>query len=305
MTPDADRLLAAHSVTTRNVVHEMDALTLLNALPSESVSLVVTSPPYDDLRRYEGYSFPFKWIAIELYRVLKTGGVLVWVVSDATKKGGETLTSFKQAMYFVEIAGFLLHDTMIWRKQKGCNPNVATNQIRYQHGFEFMFILSKNKPSTINLLQEKNIYAGKKKSGHIQRQRNGKLIDYSGDYTIQPYSALSNVWYIPVGHGHSHSEPIAYQHPATFPEELARRHILTWSNQGDLVLDCFMGSGTTARMAQRLGRDYIGCDISAEYVTLARRRLAEPYTLPMFPDDARMVSEAAAGVRQLALMDVA
>lgn len=244
-----------------NKIYNMDCLEGLKLLEDNSVDLTVTSPPYDDLRKYKGYSFDFEGIARELYRVTKDGGVVVWVVSDKTEKGSETLTSFKQALYFKEI-GFLMYDTMIWRKP---NPSVPTEG-RYYNAFEYMFVLSKGKPKSLNFIcdKENKTYGSTYKSDSKMNPEIRKQSERSK--TVGKYSRRHNVWDIPIGSNKT-------KHPAVFPEQLANDHILTWSNEGDLILDPFVGSGTTPKMAKLNGRNYIGFDITKEYCDIAEERI--------------------------------
>jgi DNA modification methylase len=261
----------------RNRVYCANALDLLASMPDGSVDLIVTSPPYDNLRTYKGYTFDFESIARETYRVMKPGGVVVWVVGDATVKGSETLTSMRQALYFVDVCGFRMHDTMIWHKDGSPSPQVN----RYLQTFEFMFVLSKGAPTNATPIRQLvKSHAGKSATF----QHRGKPLsgfDYSpGDGTRN----MDNVWYIPCGYMKTTKDADAYEHPAMFPETLAERHILTWSNAGDLVVDFFAGSGTTAKMARKNGRDFIACDISADYCDLMRKRLFDtPYTPSFLP----------------------
>ena len=244
-----------------NKIYNMDCLEGLKLLEDNSVDLTVTSPPYDDLRKYKGYSFDFEGIAKELYRVTKDGGVVVWVVSDKTEKGSETLTSFKQALYFKEI-GFLMYDTMIWRKP---NPSVPTEG-RYYNAFEYMFVFSKGKPKALNFIcdKENKTYGSTYKSDSKMNPEIRKQSERSK--TVGKYSRRHNVWDIPIGSNKT-------KHPAVFPEQLANDHILTWSNEGDLILDPFVGSGTTPKMAKLNGRNYIGFDITKEYCDIAEERV--------------------------------
>ena len=244
-----------------NKIYNMDCLEGLKLLEDNSVDLTVTSPPYDDLRKYKGYSFDFESIARELYRVTKDGGVVVWVVSDKTEKGSETLTSFKQALYFKEI-GFLMYDTMIWRKP---NPSVPTEG-RYYNAFEYMFVFSKGKPKALNFIcdKENKTYGSTYKSDSKMNPEIRKQSERSK--TVGKYSRRHNVWDIPIGSNKT-------KHPAVFPEQLANDHILTWSNEGDLILDPFVGSGTTPKMAKLNGRNYIGFDITKEYCDIAEERV--------------------------------
>jgi DNA modification methylase len=257
----------------------MDALAYMRGLEDASVDLIVTSPPYDNLRTYNGYTWDFEGIAGESYRVLKPGGVLVWVVGDATVNGSETLTSMRQALHFVDVVGFNMHDTMIYHK----NGMVMNNHHpRYIEAFEYMFVLSKGKPKSFNPIMRTNKNAGVL-SGAGKRQRNGEIKTFANVRTPTPETSLEeNIWRIYSGGGHN--DDFSSQHPASFPEALAERHILTWSNPGDIVLDFFMGSGTTAKMARNTGRHYLGCDLSPEYVAIARARLAQPYTPPLFTE---------------------
>jgi site-specific DNA-methyltransferase (adenine-specific) len=240
----------------------------MRTFPEGVIDLTVTSPPYDNLRTYKGYTFNFEEIAKELYRVTKDGGVVVWIVGDATINGSETGTSFKQALYFKEI-GFNLHDTMIWNKGSFAFPS----KNRYHQVFEYMFIFSKGKPNTLNPIKDrKNLYLGDR--GASGRNKDG--IRNTGKSTVrEEYGKRFNIWNYPIGGGHCTKDKIAYKHPAIFPEALAQDHILSWSNPGDIVLDPMCGSGTTCKMAKLNGRNYIGIDIAEEYVELARRRVEE------------------------------
>lgn len=260
-------------------VYHADAAVYLAALPAEYVDLVVTSPPYDNLRTYNGHStFDFETIARETYRVLKPGGVLVWVVGDATVEGSETLTSFRQAIEFVDKHGFKMHDTMIWNKTSTFEPA----NVRYYQVFEYMFILSKGVPAVFNPLMKPNRKAGQIINSTSRRATGDTQALHGNGKAYRDESPLNNVWDYEPGFMKSSKDEAAFEHPAIFPEALAERHILTWSNPGDIVLDYFMGSGTTAKMARKNGRRYLGCDVNYEYVCLARERLAMPFT-PMFP----------------------
>jgi site-specific DNA-methyltransferase (adenine-specific) len=231
-------------------------------IPNDFIDLTINSPPYDNLRQYKGYILNFEGMAKELYRVTKQGGVVVWIVGDKTEKGSETGTSFKQALYFKKI-GFNLHDTMIY--QKDAFPFPETN--RYYPSFEYMFIFSKGKPKTTNLLTDKpNKTYGTKVAG-TARQPDGELtVKNNIGGTVKKYGVRSNVWLYGVGHRKSTNDIIAYQHPAIFPEKLAQDHILTWSDERDIVLDPMCGSGTACKMAKLNNRDFIGIDISEEYI---------------------------------------
>ena len=219
------------------------------------IDLTVTSPPYDNLRTYNGYSFDFEAVAKELFRVTKQGGVVVWVVGDSTIKGSETGTSFKQALYFKEI-GFNLHDTMIYEKNSASYP-AHRKSTRYTQIFEYMFVFCKDGIKTHNLIcDKKNKWAGYK--------------DFSGKLKnpVPEFSPRNNIW------KYTTSFNDKTNHPAVFPEELAQDHIISWSNEGDLVYDPFMGSGTTAKMAILNKRNWIGSEISSEYCKIIEKRVS-------------------------------
>jgi DNA modification methylase len=238
----------------------------MSKMPSNYVDLVVTSPPYDNLRDYKGYSFEFEKIAKELYRVVKDGGVVVWVVSDGTVNGSETGTSFKQALYFKEI-GFNIHDTMIW--QKPSFNSVGDLQTRYAPVFEYMFVFSKGKPKAFNPIKDKkNINFGVKMHG-TKRLANGDFKPISSNNKmITEYGVRYNIWQINAEMTNNNR-----LHPAVFPEQLAYDHIISWSNENDIVYDPFTGSGTTCKMAHYSRRNYIGSEISKEYCEIAEQRL--------------------------------
>ena len=262
---------------------------MTEVLWDESIDLVVTSPPYDNLRTYGGHSWDFEVVAQQLWRVIKPGGVVVWVVADATIDGSETGTSFRQALRFMEI-GFRLHDTMIYEWIK---PFPESN--RYQPAFEFMFVLSKGQPVTFNCIKDrKNTFAGVKKTSRMERQPNGVNRRPQREYAVGEYASRFNIWKIPSGFSCSSEEKIAFEHPAIFPESLARDHILSWSNEGDTILDPFSGSGTTAKMARLMGRRFIGIEINPEYCEIAANRLRQnvlPFDLEQQSDDELVESE--------------
>jgi len=243
-----------------------DNIEYLKTVEENSFDLTVTSPPYDNLRDYKGYSWDFETLAKELYRTTKEGGVVVWVVGDATINGSETGSSFKQALYFME-CGFNLHDTMIYEKSSFSNPS----NNRYHQTFEYMFVFSKNIPKIFNAIKDrKNTY---RNSGKATRKKDGSM-DKIGERIYYGEKGMRfNVWRYPTGKGISTKDAMAYNHPAIFPEDLARDHIVSWSNENDLVFDPFMGSGTTAKMAERSNRRWIGCEISKEYCEITKSRL--------------------------------
>jgi site-specific DNA-methyltransferase (adenine-specific) len=251
-----------------NSIIEGNCVEVMKNFDDEVIDLTVTSPPYDDLRNYKGYVFPFEEIVQELYRITKQGGVVVWVVADATINATETGTSFKQALYFKEV-GFNLHDTMIFRKK---NPIPQIYRKRYNNEFEYMFVFSKGVVNTHNPIMVDCMHAGLELNGTTYKnyskneQTREKLAKPVKDKKIK-----GNIWEYVVGKRQEDQE--AKGHPAPFPCELVRDHIKSWTNQGDVVFDPMNGSGTTARVAVEMGRNYIGIDISPEYCEIARERI--------------------------------
>jgi site-specific DNA-methyltransferase (adenine-specific) len=250
-----------------NVAYNMDCLDGMKQLPDNSVDLTVTSPPYDNLRDYNGYSFDWRKTIKELYRVTADGGVVVWIVADATIKGSETGTSFRQALWFMD-CGFNLHDTMIWKKP----TFTATGSLKWRYApvFEYMFVFSKGKVKTFHPIKDKpNKNAGMKHKASTIRTSNG-FRKMSGDKIISEFGQRENVWSI----SPCNSTRERTGHPAQFPEQLAQDHIISWSNEGDTVLDPFLGSGTTRIAAYDLSRNFIGYEISKEYFDKQEERFA-------------------------------
>jgi site-specific DNA-methyltransferase (adenine-specific) len=264
---------------------------VLKTFPDNCVDLCLTSPPYDDLRAYKGkvsdkdyngYSFPFEPLAKELYRVIKQGGVIVWIINDGTdKNGSKTGSSFKQALYFKEV-GFNIHDIMFYEKN-GCS---FPSKNRYYQTIEYMMVFSKGKPKTVRLIDDrKNLWAGFTSWGNQTNRGQGDDLTVVGKSPVTPdYGVRFQLWRYNTGKGFTTNDEIAFKHPAIYPEALARDHIISWSNVGDVVLDPFIGSGTTAKMALLHRRCYFGIDVNQEYVDLANERLSH-YQTESFMED--------------------
>jgi DNA modification methylase len=247
-----------------------DCLELMKQLPDQSIDMVITSPPYDDLRTYEDTSsFSFKETARLLTSLLKPGGVIVWNVGDQCVNGSETGTSFRQALYFVDECRLNLHDTMIWQKSNFSNPSTT----RYHQVFEYVFILSKGKPKTFNPIKDrKNV-----SSGNIGSFGENTVTQKNGTKKVRPkkiveeYGMRHNVWITNTAGQEQTAKK--YGHPAMFSESFANDHIISWSNEGDLLLDPFMGSGTSGAVAKKLGRSYIGMEVNETYYMIAKNRI--------------------------------
>ena len=255
------------------LLYHGDCLDVLRDMPDASVDLFVTSPPYDNLRTYNDsltdWTFEkFAAIADQMARVLRRGGVIVWIVNDATINGSETGTSFKQALHFKEECGLRLHDTMIWQKD---GPPLSHN--RYEPQFEYMFVLSKARPSCWNPIKTASRNVGQMKVGSFQKSTDGKRSERSRSGPVANFKVRGNVWPFGVGWGKSYTDPALKGHPAIMPENLARDHIISWSDEGMTVCDPFLGSGTTGAAAVKLGRKFIGIEREAEYLAIARARI--------------------------------
>ena len=251
----------------------------MEKLDDKSVDLVVTSPPYDDLRTYNDSSSwsmeVFYAVACQLERVLKDGGVIMWNVNDATVNGSETGTSFRQALHFKDVCGLRLHDTMIYEKT-GIAFASGSKSVRYSQAFEYCFILSKGKPKTVNIIMDKpNKWAGSRSWGKARSRKKTGELDIRENKTnpIKEFGARNNIWRIKNCGGFGQSNKESYKHPATMPEELALGHIQTWTNEGDLVLDPFMGSGTTAQVSLENKRNFIGFEIDDTYYKMCLDRM--------------------------------
>jgi site-specific DNA-methyltransferase (adenine-specific) len=254
-----------------------DCVEELKSIAESSIDLTVTSPPYDHLRSYNGNNDQWceeTWQRVfdGLFRVSKDGGVVVWIVNDATVNGSETGTSFKQALYAMKV-GFKLHDTMIYMKD---NPPPTGGSNRYFSSFEFMFVFSKGSPKRFNPIKmpRRNKWNDQRTCRVRPVTRNGKGEFHKKEVKVNTGTVkLQNVWSYIVSGGSIASDEFAHQHPAIFPEQLAKDHILSWSNECDTVFDPFMGSGTTGKMAVQLNRKFIGIELDQEYYSLAVKRL--------------------------------
>jgi len=265
------------------VLYCADCMDILPKIPEKSIDLTITSPPYDDLRDYEGYTFNFNETVKQLYRTIVIGGEVVWVVGDKTINGSESGNSFKQALYFKEV-GFNLHDTMVYQKDTIPFPEVN----RYEQAFEYMFVFSKGKPSTFNPMKIKTKgYKPSKSSTTRQKDGTTTRLKYKQG---KRFRKRFNIWSYAVGYQKTTKDKIAFKHPAIFPEQLAYDHIYSWSNEGDIVSDPLCGRGTSLKMAKKLGRQWIGIEISQKYCDIAVKRLKK-YKFGCSLQDSKMEQE--------------
>ena len=253
-------------------IYNESCIDTIQRIKHNTIHMVITSPPYDSMRDYTGLTDNiFHNLVDGLHNILVPGGVIVWIVGDQTKDGTESGTSFRQALHFID-SGFKLHDTMIWEKQpKGA---VANSYNRYYDTFEYMFVISKGKPRVANIIQDRE---NKRQEGvrPVKRRSRDGTFYYDTKPKTKAFGKRGNIWQCNTGNLPSTStDKIAYEHPAIFPEQLVKDHILSWSNENDIVYDPFMGSGTSAKMSKILSRRYIGSEINEKYCDIARRRLA-------------------------------
>lgn len=261
-----------------NEIYNSDCVEFMRSMDKNLIDLTVTSPPYDNLRNYKGYVFPFKEIVKGLFKVTKNGGVIVWVVGDKISNGNRSLSSFKQALYFQEV-GFNVHDIMIYKKKN--TPFMRSNA--YTNCYEFMFVFSKGKIKTFNPLKTKTVRKGFEM---VPYSKGPDAINKKVLKELKAEKCKTNIWEYAVGFGGSTSDKIAFNHPAIFPEKLAEDHILSWSNEGDIVFDPMCGSGTVCKMAKKNNRFYIGCDISEDYVRLAKSRIENTiFQIPLIQEN--------------------
>jgi DNA modification methylase len=252
---------------TEAKIFNENCIETLARVPDDHIDMTITSPPYDDLRDYNGYHFPVEEIAAGLFGKTKPGGVVIWVVGDRTYNGSESLSSFAHAFAFRD-AGFRVHDTMIYAKN---NPIPSDCGKRYRQAFEYIFCFSKGQPKTFNPITQPIKQEKAFKSFRITKAGRN---DLAHDHIAPKERKLNNIFFYNVGTSSS-QDKIAFEHPAIFPEKLVEDQIMTWTDEGDLVYDPFMGSGTTAKVAHLLRRKWFGSEISGEYVKIAEERLRE------------------------------
>lgn len=237
-----------------------DCLEVMQNFQDNGIDLVVTSPPYDDLRSYNS-NVNWKSVATTLFRIVKEGGVVVWNVNDKINSGSKSLTSFKQCIIFNDV-GFNVNDVMIWKKS---NSMPQIRQPRYNQVFEYMFIFSKGKPKTFNPIMVPCKCAGQKYASTCKKITKGKERVYK-EFNINKMKVADNIWEFAIAQNKT-------EHPAVFPLELPLRHIQSWSNENDIVLDPFMGSGTTGIACKQLNRNFIGIELDENYFKIAKKRI--------------------------------
>jgi len=249
-------------------IYNIDCIEGMKEMPDDFVDLTITSPPWGNIRNFGGHNdYDFEECAKQLFRITKEGRCVVWVVGDQTIDGDETGVPFEQALYFKKI-GFKLLDTMIYQK----NSTLMGSPNRYKQCFEYMFVFTKGKVKVVNLIKDRANKLSGRELG-ITKRRKGDILVSAPRRKVQPYGVRYNIWTYITGSYSITSDMDAFLHPAMFPEQLAKDHIISWSNEGDLVFDPFSGSGTTCKMAYLLKRHYLGMEINPEYYELSIKRM--------------------------------
>jgi site-specific DNA-methyltransferase (adenine-specific) len=257
-----------------NKIYCMDCLEGMRKLPDDSIDLVVTSPPYDNLRTYKGFSVDLHSTGKEAYRVLKDGGIAVMVIQDQTKAFAKTLTSFRLIIDWCDNIGFRLFETIIYRKY---GTEGAWWKARFRVDHEYMPIFLKGKkPQYFNkkLLMVPSKHGGEILTGSGNRRTTGETTK-TVTRPINPTKCRGTIWdYLMAGD----KDPLKRKHPAPFPDQIPIDFITCFCPPKGIVLDPFIGSGSTAVAAKKLGRHYIGFEITPEYCEIAEQRTkrAEP-----------------------------
>lgn len=246
-----------------------DSVEILRSFPDNSIDIVVTSPPYDAIRDYKGFSYDLHATGKEIQRVLKLGGVAVIVIQDQTKNFGKTLTSFRTILDWCDSFGFKLFETVIYRKY-GAEGAWWNKRFRVDHEYIPIF-LKGERPQYFNKehLKIPSKHGGKTLTGGGTRLTNGIRIATRA-IKINLMKCRGTIWeYLTAGDG----SRLKHEHPATFPDKLPYDFIQCFCPEGGIVLDPFVGSGTTTVAAKNLGRRYIGIDIAPEYCAIAEKRM--------------------------------
>ena len=246
-----------------------DNITYLKTLPDECIDFVITSPPYDALRDYNGYKLDLHGLGVELLRVLKDGGICVMVIQDSTRDFAKSLTSFRTIVDWCDNIGFRLFECNIYNRQ-GTEGAWWKKRFRVDH--EYMPIFLKGKRP--QYFDKENIKIPSKHGGKIMtganiRTKNGQT--GSRKVKINPTKCPGTV--MTFGNTCGGESKLKSKHPAVFPNMLAYDMIECFCPEDGTVLDPFNGSGTTTLAAKCLGRNYIGIDVSEEYNKIARERL--------------------------------
>ena len=246
-----------------------DNITYLKTLPDECIDFVITSPPYDALRDYNGYKLDLHGLGVELLRVLKDGGICVMVIQDSTRDFAKSLTSFRTIVDWCDNIGFRLFECNIYNRQ-GTEGAWWKKRFRVDH--EYMPIFLKGKRP--QYFDKENIkipskHGGKVMTGANIRTKNGQT--GSRKVKINPTKCPGTV--MSFGNTCGGESKLKSKHPAVFPNMLAYDMIECFCPKDCIVIDPFNGSGTTTLAAKCLGRNYIGIDVSEEYNQIARERL--------------------------------
>jgi site-specific DNA-methyltransferase (adenine-specific) len=252
-----------------NRIYCTDCVEGMKQIPGSSIDLVVTSPPYDSIRNYNGFTFDLHATGQGIHRVLRDGGIAAMVLQDQTSNFGKSLTSFRTVLDWCDNIGFKLFECVIYRKY---GPEGAWWRNRFRVDHEYMPIFLKgNRPNYFDKepLKIPSKHGGKVMTGSGSRRTDGKT-NHAVTRMINPTKCRGTVWdYLMAGD----KDPIKRKHPAPFPDQIPKDFIGCFCPPGGIVLDPFMGCGSTAMAALALGRRFIGFEISPEYCSLAEERM--------------------------------
>lgn len=257
----------------------MDCIEGMKLLPDNSIDLVVTSPPYDEIRDYKGFKLDLHNVGIEISRILKDGGICVMVIQDQTKDGRKSGTSFRTIVDWDTNTDLDIWECCIY--QRRATPGAWwSKRFRVDHEYIPIFIKGK-RPQYFNkehMKEPTKPEYGLIKKGLGNRNTDGTTIyDTSKVYELPKEKDQGTV----IHYKNSSRETpksseigkIKLLHPATFPDKLASDFIQCFTTEGMIILDPFMGSGTVARMSKELNRNYIGFELSDEYIKIAEKLL--------------------------------
>ena len=250
-----------------------DNVKFLSTLPENCIDMVVTSPPYDNLRDYNGFQLDLSGVGEQLFRVLKPGGIVAVIIQDSTQDGRKTLTSFRMIVNWCDTIGFGLFENCIYSRQ-GVEGAWWKKRFRVDHEYIPLFIKGK-RPAYFNKEELKipSKHGGKTMTGAATRNKDGTQQKSRSVY-INPMKCRGTIWNYPqCGDG----SKLKHLHPATFPNLLPYDLIQCFCPENGIVLDPFNGSGTTCVAAKSLNRQYIGVDCSQEYCDIAEKRIQQEF----------------------------
>jgi len=261
-----------------NKIYQGDSLQLLKDMPDNSVDLIITSPPYADLKTYidfkgilaDDYVDWFLPYCNEICRVMKPTGSFILNINDKVEKKFRHPYVFDLISELHKQTDLKLFERLFWNKMKS-----LPNRYRFGDRVEYLFWFAKDKDFYFNIDEMRTEYSEKsikrmKKPLKKRYARDGECTEYKS-WAPNPKGALPNTL-INIS---SETKKIADSHVAVYPVELVKYFINGSTKEGDVVLDPFMGTGTTAIAAKELNRNYIGFELQPDYITIAEKRIKD------------------------------